>query len=624
MAGFQPGCLWSGLSLLYLRIICLPAWVPGCLWSGPRLPLLYLRIIRLPAWVPLVRSPAFLALCSNHLSPGLGAWVPLVGSPAASAVSSNHSSPSLGASGQVSGFSCFIFKSFVSRPGCLGASGRASGLFLYIRIICLPAWVPLVGLPAASALSSNHLSLGLGTSGQVSGYPCFTFESFVSQPRCLWSSLSSNHSSPSLGASGQVFGCFCFVFEPFVSQPGCLLLSLQLLLLYLPSICLSAWVPLVGPLAFFALSSNHLSPNLGAWVPLVGPPAASALSSNLVFPSLGNWVLLVTLVRSPAFLALCSNHLSPGLGAWCLVSLAGSLFESFVCFCFIFESFVSHAGCFWSGLRLPLLYLPSICLSAWVPLVGPLAFFALSSNHLSPNLGAWVPLVGPPAASALSSNLVFPSLGNWVLLVTLVRSPAFLALCSNHLSPGLGAWCLVPLVGSPAIFALCSNHLSASALSSNHLSPTQGASGRASGSLCFIFEPFVFQLGCFWSGLRLRIICLPAWVPLVGSLVAFALSSNHLSPSLGALVGSLAAFALHSNHLSPSLVPVWLPLLYLRTICLPACVPLVVIFDHFSPGVGAPALSWNASSQVSGGLCFIFESFVSHPGRPCFYTTCAC
>ena len=43
----------------------------------------------------------------------------------------------------------------------------------------------------------------------------------------------------------------------------------------------------------------------------------------------------------------------------------------------------------------------------------------------------------------------------------------------------------------------------ASALSSYHLSPSLGASARLSGFLCFIFESsFVFRPGCLWSGLR--------------------------------------------------------------------------------------------------------------------------
>ena len=175
------------------------------------------------------------------------------------------------------------------QPGCFW-----SGLWLpllYLRVICLPVWVPLVGSSDASALSSNHLSPGLGASGRAFGCFCSIFGPFVSQPGWLWSGalaasalssnhLSSNHLSPAW---------------------GCLWSGLWLFLLYLRIICLPAWVPLVGPSAVAALSSNHLSPSSSglrlallylrticfpAWVPLVGPPGASALSSNHLSPSL--------------------------------------------------------------------------------------------------------------------------------------------------------------------------------------------------------------------------------------------------------------------------------------------------------------------------------------------------
>ena len=71
-------------------------------------------------------------------------------------------------------------------------------------------------------------------------------------------------------------------------------------------------------------------------------------------------------------------------------------------------------------------------------------------------------------------------------------------LCSNVEScdsqPGQ-----VPLVGSPAAPALSSNLPAVvSALSSNRLSPSLGASGRVSGCLCFIFESL--RLGLCASG----------------------------------------------------------------------------------------------------------------------------
>ena len=200
---------------------------PGCVWSGLRLPLLYFRIMCLPGWVPLVGSPAAFALSLNHLSLGC-LW-----SPAASALSSNHSSPSLGASGRVSGCLC-----------------------IYLRIICLSGWVPLVTSPAACLWSRLRLPLLYLRIGSPAA-----------------SALSSNHLSPRLGASGRVSGSLCFIFESCVSQAGCLWSGLRLPLLYLETFCfpciylrisLPAWVPLVWSPAAFALSSNHLSLRLGA------------------------------------------------------------------------------------------------------------------------------------------------------------------------------------------------------------------------------------------------------------------------------------------------------------------------------------------------------------------------
>ena len=325
--------------------------------------------------------------------------------------------------------------------------------------------------------------------------------------------LSSNHLSPSLGASGRVSGCLCFIFEPFVSQSGRLWSGLRLPLLYLRTVCLPVWVPLVGSPAAFALSSNHLSPGLGA---------SGRVSGCLCF-------------------ILSSNHLSPSLGASGRVS---------GCLCFIFESFVSQSGRLWSGLRLPLLYLRTVCLPVWVPLVGSPAAFALSSNRLSPSLGASGRVSG--CLCFIFESFVSQSGCFWSGL----RLPLLYLriIC-------LPVW--APLVGSPAAFAL----------SSNHVSPSLGASGRVFGCLCFIFESFLSQSGCLWSGLRLlllyhylRIICLPAWALLVGSPAACALSSNHLSPSL-------------------------------------------------SPSLGA-------SGRVSGCFCFIFESFpkqfTNHPDAPSF------
>ena len=95
-----------------------------------------------------------------------------------------------------------------------------------------------------------------------------------------------------------------------------------------------------------------------------------------------------------------------------------------------------------------------------------------------------------------------------------------------------------------------------------------GASGRVSGCRCFIFESFVSRPGCLWPGLCL----LPAWAPLVRSPAASASSSSHLSPSLGASgrASGCRCFILESFVSRPGCL--WsglrLPLLYLRIVCL--------------------------------------------------------
>ena len=320
---------------------------------------------------------------------------------------------------------------------------------------------------------------------------------------------------------------------------------------YLRTICLPAWVPLVGPSAVSALSSNHLSASLAAfvrssavpalpsshfWVPLIGSSAVSALSSNHLSPSLGGSA------RFFGCLCLSSDHLSP--------PEPGCLWSGLRLPLLIFEPFVSQPGCLWSGLRLFLYYLRTICLPAWEPLVGS---SAVSSSNLIclparvPLVGLWLPLLYLPAVC----------LSAWVLLV---GSSAASPLSSNHFSQlgclwsGSGFFCFIfgPCVFQPGrLCFIVFDHLSPTlgaygwsrvsgcvCLSSNRLSPCLGASGRASGFLCFIFEPFVSQPGCLWSVLRLPLLYLRimSFVPQPGCLWSGLglLSSNHLSASQGA------------------------------------------------------------------------------------------
>ena len=168
------------------------------------------------------------------------------------------------------------------------------------------------------------------------------------------------------------------------------------------------------------------------------------------------------LVGPPAPFALSSNHLFP--------------------------------MCLWSGLRLPLFYLRTICFPAWVPLVGSPAPSILFSNYLFLDLGT---------SGRVSGCLYF-------IFELFVSQPGCLCRASGCLcfifellmSPSLGASGrvpLVPLVGSPAPFVF----------SSNNLFSNLGASGRVSGCLCFIFEAFVSQPECLWSGLRLPLLYSP-------------------------------------------------------------------------------------------------------------------
>ena len=191
---------------------------------------------------------------------------------------------------------------------------------LPVLFICLPGWVLvggfLAGLSPTSfhvSPSSFHLSPRLGACGRVSGWlvpgwlvsnllSCVShFLSFVSQavpcgrvPGSLVSHL--------LSCVSQFFS--------FVSQAGCLWSGSWLACLPLPFICLPVlficlpgWVLVVGFLASLSPTCFHLSPT--------------------------------------------SFHLSPRLGACGRVP--GWLVSHFLSCVSQFFSFVSQAGCLWSG-----------------------------------------------------------------------------------------------------------------------------------------------------------------------------------------------------------------------------------------------------------------------------------
>ena len=182
---------------------------------------------------------------------------------------------------------------------------------------------------------------------------------------------------------------------------------------------------------------------LPGWLLVVGFPAGLSPASFHVFPT--SFHLFCT---STSFhLSPSSFHLSPRLGA------CGFVFHFF--------SFVSQAGCLWSGSRLACLPLPVICfpllftclpvlficLPGWVLVVGfpaglsPTSFhLSLTSFHLSPTcfhlspsffncLPGWVLAVGFPAGLPLPLG--------WVLVSGRLVSH-FLAFVSNVNSLLLG------------------------------------------------------------------------------------------------------------------------------------------------------------------------------------------
>ena len=215
--------------------------------------------------------------------------------------------------------------------------------------ICLPAWVPVVGSPAASP--SFHLSPSLGLCGRVFGClsfmclpstficlcPCF--RSFVSQlgslpaPPSRVSHVSFRFVS-SLGACGRVSGCFSFT-----SSPNSLLLA----------------GAVVGSLAGFpswvSHVSLHLSPIITLPLSVVGLPFSLSCLPSCV---------------SHSGMLECCGRLSPimCLPLGCCGRVSGWL--PFVC--------VSRFVC-----------LPSFvatCLPLWDAVVGPMAGFLSCVSHV--------------------------------------------------------------------------------------------------------------------------------------------------------------------------------------------------------------------------------------------------
>ena len=288
-----------------------------------------------------------------------------------------------------------------------------------------------------------------------------------------------------------VRGSQCFKeWSPSGSRPACL---------PLPFICL--------PVLFICLPG---------WVLVVGFPAGLSPASFHVFPT--SFHLSPTsfhLSPTSFHLSLSSFHLSPRLGACGFVSH--------------FFSFVSQAGCLWSGSRLACLPLPVICfplLFICLPrpfICLPILFISLPVLFIC--LPGWVLVVGFPAGLSPASFHVFPT--------------------SFHLSPT--SFSFVSQAGSHFL------HLSPTSF---HLSPRLGGCGRVPSWLVSHFLSFAshffsfvsqfFQLSPGWvlvvgfpAGLPLPL----GWVLVVGfpaglSPTSFYLfpTSFHLSPRLGAWV----------------------------------------------------------------------------------------
>ena len=207
---------------------------------------------------------------------------------------------------------------------------------------------------------------------------------------------------------------------PFICLPGCSLWSgsglacLPLAFMCLPIlfICLPGWVLVVGFLAGLSPTSFHLSPSSFHLSPRVGACGR-----------VPGWLVSHFLSFVP-ILFIC-------LPGWGVPGWLVSHFLSFVSQCF---SFVSQAGCLWSGSWLACLPLPFMC--------PPLFLICLPIPLIC--LPGWVLAVGFPAGLSATCFHLSPS--------------------SFHLSPRRGACGRVPL--SPTSF---------------HLSPRLGACGRVPG-----------------------------------------------------------------------------------------------------------------------------------------------
>ena len=266
-------------------------------------------------------------------------------------------------------------------------------------------------------------------------------------------------------------------------------------------------------------------------------------------------------------------------------------------------SFVSQAGCLWSGFRLACLPLPFICL--------PLLFICLpgclwSGLRLAclPRAFICLPLLSFASQffSFVSHFFSFPK----QFTDGLVGFPAGLSptsFVSQFFSVGVPLACLsLPFICLPILFICFPGHFLSFVSHFFSLSPRLGACGRVPGRLVSHFVSFVShffscvsQAGCLWSGFRPA--CLP--LPFICLPLLFCLWSGS----------------------RPACLPlplICLPLLFichqLLFICLPGWV-LVVGFPpytcfHFSPG-SFHLSPRNACGRVPGPLVSHLLSFVS-------------
>ena len=387
----------------------------------------------------------------------------------------------------------------------------------------------LVGFPAGLSPTSFHLS-----------------------PSSFLLSPSSFHFlSPRLGACGRVPGWLVSHFLSFVSHFFSFVSQFF-------SFVSPGWVLVVGFPAGLSPTSFHLSPtsfhlsptsfhlsptsfHLSGWVLVVGFAAGLSPTcfhlSPTSFICLPGWVLVVGFLvgLSPTSFHLSPN-LSPRLGSCGRVSgWLVSHFLSYVSLSFVsqgsglspFLSFVSQAGCLWSGSRLACLPLPVICLPGWVLVVGFPAGLSPTSGHLSPRLGACGRVPGWLVSHFLSFVSQFVSqagrlwsgfrlaclpraficLPGWVLVVGFAAglSPTsfHMSPTSFHLSPRVPGWLVSHFLSFVShFFSFVSQFFSFVWVLAGWL---------VSYFLSFVshFFSFVSQAGCLWSGLRLACLPLP-------------------------------------------------------------------------------------------------------------------